>query len=296
MTPNSLKYRLPDNFDEKVSVITVNYNGWRDTCAMIESLARHETYPYEILVVDNGSAGDDARQIAEVHPEVKVIRSEKNLGFAGGNNLALPYVTGRYLFFLNNDTEIKEPTLAVLVKRLQDPQVGGVSPLIRYFDEPDKIQYNGYWRITPITLRNTEPEGWVNHAHTPSCEIDVLHGAAMMVRRDVLEKVGPMREDYFLFYEEFDWSYNIADAGYHIWYDADAVIYHKEGRSVGKISPSRVYYMTRARRLFVHYHSHGWRKALSYCYLYGVVFTRDLISYSLKRRWDLVKALFTLKK
>ena len=277
-------------YDEKVTIITVNYNGWRDTCAMIESMARYETYPYEIIVVDNASSGDDAKRIAASHPEVRVISSKRNLGFAGGNNLALPYAKGKYLFFLNNDTEIKSPILVTLVRRLQDSRVGGVSPLIRYFDNSDAIQYNGYWKLTPITLRNTEPDGWKAHEHTQSCEIDVMHGAAMMIRRDVLDRVGPMREDYFLFYEEFDWSYRILAAGYKIWYEADAVIYHKEGQSVGKITPTRVLYMTRARRLFVHYNSHGWRKWGSYCYLLGIVLPRDLLRYALQRRWDLVKA------
>lgn len=277
-------------FDDKVSIITVNYNGWRDTCAMIESLARYETYPYEIIVVDNASLGDDVKQIATAHPEVRIITSEKNLGFAGGNNLALPYATGNYLFFLNNDTEIKRPILSTIVKRLQNPSVGGVSPLIRYFDNPKAIQYNGYWRLTPITLRNTEPQGWKAHEHTPSCKIDVMHGAAMMVRRDVLDRVGHMREDYFLFYEEFDWSYRILEAGYEIWYEADAEVYHKEGQSVGKITPTRVLYMTRARRLFVRYNSRGWRKWASYCYLLGIVLPRDILRYTLQCRFDLVKA------
>lgn len=282
--------------DNKVSIITVNYNGWRDTCAMIESLARYETYQYEIIVVDNASSGDDVAHIKTAHPEVRVMRSERNLGFAGGNNLALPYATGKYLFFLNNDVEIKSPILETLVRRLKDQAVGGVSPLIRYFDNPNDIQYNGYWRLTPITLRNTSPEGWKAHTHTPSGEVDVMHGAAMMVRRDVLDRVGPMREDYFLFYEEFDWSYRIQDAGYHIWYEADAEVFHKEGKSVGKITPARVFYMSRARRMFVRYHSHGLKKFLSYVYLMSVVLPRDVIRYTIKCRWDLVKATLSIKQ
>ena len=83
-----------------VSIITVNYNGWKDTCELIASLKEHETLPYEVIVVDNASHGDDAERIAHAHPDVMVIRSKTNLGFAGGNNLGYRYAKGDYLFFV----------------------------------------------------------------------------------------------------------------------------------------------------------------------------------------------------
>lgn len=271
-----------------VSIITVNYHGWQDTCAMIDSLARHERYPYEVIVVDNASGGEDADRIARLHPEVKLVRSPHNLGFAGGNNLALPWAEGGYLFFLNNDVEIEEPILERLVRRLDTPEAGGVSPKIRFYEAPRQVQYDGFWRLTPITLRN--PHHPPSLPAAESYEVDVLHGAAMMVRREVLQHVGPMREDYFLFYEEFDWSYRIREAGYRMWCDPTVVVYHKEGGSIGKISPMRVRYMVRARLLFAHYHCHGWRKPLAYAYQLGPVLLRNVLSYALRGEWSLLKA------
>ena len=97
---------------EMVSIITVNYNGWRDTCELIESFKQHETYPdYEFIIVDNASHGDDVEQLRNAYPDLKIIACDRNLGFAGGNNTGIRHASGEYLFFLNNDTLIKAPVL-----------------------------------------------------------------------------------------------------------------------------------------------------------------------------------------
>ena len=87
----------------KLSVITINYNNWQDTCELIDSIKQYETYPYEIIVVDNASQGDDVEQIKRSFSEVKLIESKFNLGFAGGNNLGCKYAVGKYFFFLKEE-------------------------------------------------------------------------------------------------------------------------------------------------------------------------------------------------
>ena len=109
-----------------VSIITVNYNGWKDTCDLIASLKQFETYPYEVIVVDNASCGDDVKQIRLAYPDVIVLSSERNLGFAGGNNLGYQYAKGDYIFFLNNDMVVKEPMLAPMVAKLKNDDYAGV--------------------------------------------------------------------------------------------------------------------------------------------------------------------------
>ena len=101
-----------------VSIITVNYNGLADTCELIESFRIHETYPYEFIVVDNGSFLPEGKEIQKRYPEVKVVQNA-NTGFAGGNNAGLKVAEGKYLFFINNDTLIHEPILAILTHRLE---------------------------------------------------------------------------------------------------------------------------------------------------------------------------------
>ena len=82
-----------------VSIITINYNGWQDTCELIASLKQFETYPYEVIVVDNASRGDDVERIRSMYPEVLVVCSDRNLGFAGGNNWGYNYAQGDYILF-----------------------------------------------------------------------------------------------------------------------------------------------------------------------------------------------------
>lgn len=279
-----------------VSIITVNYNGWKDTCEMIASLKRIETYPYEVIVVDNASAGDDVEQIQKAHPDVKVIRCKQNLGYAGGNNIGYEQARGEYIFFLNNDTVIKVPVLKPLVERLQNSAVGGVSPMICLYDPPYDVQYYGHQKMTPITLRHATP------AYDPVCpqkykagrEVEVMHGAAMMVPRRVIDRVGTMPECYFLYYEEFDWSYHILDQGYRIWYEPNSVIYHKEGTKNGLLlTPYREYFLVRGRILFARRNLKGLDKVLSCFYLTGFVMPVNVLRNLFRGRWKSLYAVVT---
>lgn len=275
-----------------VSIITVNYNGLRDTCELIESFGKYETYPYEFIVVDNGSVLPEGEEIAQRYPEVKVVQNTNN-GFAGGNNAGLRAAKGEYLFFINNDTLIKEPVLQLLVNRLKDIHIGGVSPMLKYAYSPDTIQYAGFTPFTPITLRN-EGIGF-NRKDQPqyrkACETASMHGAAMMVRRDVLQRVGPMTEVYFLFYEEFDWSAAMHRAGYKLWYEPAAVVYHKESMTARKGTYGRIYYLSRARLLYVRRNLQGLQKWASLLYHAFIALPKACLSYVLKGRFDLGKAV-----
>ncbi|MDR0988017.1 MAG: glycosyltransferase family 2 protein [Prevotellaceae bacterium] len=277
-----------------VSIITVNYNGWKETCEMIESFRHHEPHPYEIIVVDNASHGDDFRQIAARCPEVKLVRSERNLGFAGGNNLGIAKAVGKYLFFINNDTLIKEPVLGALVGRMQqNKQIGGVSPMLKYVSEPDLVQYAGFTALSPVTLRNKmigEREA-DRGQYSTACRTGALHGAAMMISREVLRKVGEMTAVYFLFYEEFDWSMRIERAGYELWYEPAAVVYHKESTTIKRNTTFREYYLSRARILFARRLFTGATKWLSCCYLCAVAAPKKSMVYAWHGEFKLAMAV-----
>lgn len=281
--------------NKPVSIITVNYNGWQDTCEMMASFKEHETYPYEMIVVDNGSSGDDADRIAKAFPEAKVVRSECNLGFAGGNNLGCRHAQGEYFLFLNNDTVIKAPVLEVLVNRCRQPGVGGVSPLIRFFHAPDKIQYCGWRQLTRITVRQCGNDGYGTdyvEGKAVAHETEVMHGAAMMLSRMAVEQVGMMAECFFLYYEEYDWSSRLSGHGFRLWYEPAAMIFHKEGTKKGKqMSPFRAYYMTRSRLIFTRRRLGGFSRFLSCGYLAGVVAVRNVLRYSMRGNFGMVKAV-----
>ena len=280
--------------DIQISIITINYNGVKDTCELIDSLPL-EDKTIEVIVVDNASKEDEASIIASRYPQVKVIRSEQNLGFAGGNNLGIKAALGRYLFFINNDTILRHQTSDIrhLVSRLEtNDKIGMVCPKIRFAWGDKPIQYAGYTPLSHYTMRNRsigfgeKDKGQYDTAHpTP-----YAHGAAMMVKREALEKVGLMPECYFLYYEELDWSMMFMRAGYSIWYEPACTIYHKESQATGQNSPLKTYYLTRNRLLFVKRNIKGLRRYITYTYLLLVVAPRDICRYILHRQFNLASA------
>ncbi len=285
------------HYECDISIITINYNGYKDTCELIASLPL-EDKSIEVIVVDNASKEDEATLIEEQYPQVKVIRSQKNLGFAGGNNLGIQAAHGKYLFFLNNDTILSLQTSDIrhLVNRLESsPKIGVVCPKIRFSWGDNPIQFAGYTPLSRITMRNQAigcGEADLGQYDTPH-STPYAHGAAMMVKREVIEKAGLMPECYFLYYEELDWSMMIRRAGYDIWYEPAVTVCHKESQTTGQQSPLRTYYTTRNRLLFVKRNNLCATRYLSYMYLIGLVVCRDMLKYILRHRFDLARA--TLK-
>jgi len=274
----------------EVSIITINYNGLEDTCALIESIPFNEKM--EVIVVDNASNNQEAEAIAQLYPKVKVIRSNHNLGFAGGNNLGIQTAQGKYLFLINNDTIFEDFNIQALIDRMESsPEIGIVCPKIRFAWGNNPIQFTGYTPLSKITIRNhaigfgEEDHGQYDTAHTTP----YAHGAAMLILRDAIDKVGLMPECYFLYYEELDWSMMFTRAGYHIWYEPKCAIYHKESQATGQNSPLRTYYLTRNRLLLVRRNPQEFNKMLAYIYLIGIVAFRDILRFFLSTHFDLLK-------
>ena len=280
------------HLEYNISIITINYNGLEDTCALIESIPSNKDM--EVIVVDNASQQDEASIIQNKFPQVKVIRSKQNLGFAGGNNLGIKEAKGKYIFLVNNDTVFKEFNLLPLIEKLESsPQIGIVCPKIRFAWGNNPIQFAGYTPLSKITIRNQaigfdeEDQGQHDTPHSTP----YAHGAAMLIKQEAIEIVGLMPECYFLYYEELDWSMMFTRAGYEIWYEPACTIYHKESQSTGQNSPLRTYYITRNRLLLVKRNWRGIYKYLAYLYLSCLVVPRDMIKYLIKGRYDLSKSV-----
>ncbi|WP_266365928.1 glycosyltransferase family 2 protein [Tellurirhabdus rosea] len=271
-----------------VSIITINYNQAEVTAAFLAS-SRRLRYPnYEIIVVDNGSRVTVEEVVRrEANPRVRLLLSPENLGFTGGNNLGMKAARGEFFFIVNNDTELNETLLDDLMAPFADPAVGVVCPKIRYFSEPDRIQYAGYGKLNAYTGQ-VVAVGTREQDHGQYDEpgpTHYAHGAAMMVRRSVAEAVGLFAEEFFLCYEELDWSARIRRAGYTIFYQPPAVILHKESTSIGKASPLKVYYHTRNRILFMRRNTGGlqWLSFLVFFCLLAV--PKHLLLYTLRGQW-----------
>ena len=279
---------------KKVSIITVNYNQSGATCEMLESLYACNYPELEVFVVDNASPSDHPEIIKEKYPSVEFIQSEVNLGFAGGNNLALRQVTGDYIYLINNDTIVPSGNIERLVEVLDsDPSIGVVSPKIKFHSSPQIIQFAGYTDMSRFTFRNK----CIGYGEQDNGQHDVMqdtafaHGAAMMLKREVIDRIGVMNEKYFLYYEELDWCARIRKAGYRIVYVPDTYILHKESLSTGKSSPLQTYYLNRNRTLFIRRNMSGSRKVIGVLYQMCIVFPKNIIIFGLTGQFDKVRAM-----
>lgn len=279
-----------------ISFITICYNGFKDTCELIESLHKNlQSVSYEIIVIDNASREDEAAKIQKLYPTVVAIRSDINGGFSGGNNIGIRAAKGKYLFLINNDTYIESDGVSYLIERLESrPEIGGISPKIRFAFPPQHIQFAGFTPLSQVTLRNTmlgfgcPDDGSYDTPHSTP----YLHGAAMMIKREVIEKAGMMPEIFFLYYEELDWSTSMTRAGYELWYEPRCTVFHKESQSTGQLSKLRTYYLTRNRLLYARRNLKGTARFLSVLYQSTVAAGKNSLAYALKGRFDLFFAVY----
>ncbi len=278
-----------------VSIITVNYHQAALTADLLHSITRcAQGEAVEVIVVDNGATEDNGDAFKAVFSNLVYIRSQKNRGFAGGNNLGIRHAKGDYLLFLNNDTEITAGFIEILREELdRHPGIGLLSPLILYYEDKRKIQYAGYTPMNFLTGRNRgvgameDDTGQYNHV---TMATGYCHGAAMICRRKDLERVGVMPEHFFLYYEELDWCEQFKRAGLKIGFTGKTRIYHKESMSVGKESPLKTYFMVRNRWLFIRRNA-KWPSVLFFSGYYLAVAMPVLLMKQLSRgRFDLVVA------
>lgn len=240
-----------------VSIIVVNYNTSNEVLDLLASLEQSSYPDYEVILVDNDSPNDDLSLVEARYPSVQIIISKKNLGFAGANNLGIDAAKGTYCLFLNPDTCVTPLFLEPLITTLEkNPEIGLVSPKIKYYDSPELIQYAGTSRMSKYTMRSNSYSKHKedNPENSKAKFTGYGHGAAMMLPKAVIDKVGKMNESYFLYYEEIDWCERIHKQGYKVYYQADSIIYHKESVSIQKESPLKIFYLSRNRLLFAKIH------------------------------------------
>ncbi|MEM9983478.1 MAG: glycosyltransferase family 2 protein [Bacteroidota bacterium] len=268
-----------------VSIVSVNYKQAGLTQAMLDSL-REVSYPaVQTIVVDNESDGESVPKLAGEYPEAIFLYSPENLGFAGGNNLGFTRAEGKYVLLLNNDTEVDPGFLEPMVEMMeQRPEVGIVSPKIYFFDYPETLQYAGTTPIHPITSRGRKfgyrelDQG----QHDLPRETGYANGACMLIRRELIEDLGHMAEDYFLYYEEHDFTERIKQAGYQVMFQPKGKIYHKVSASTGALSPLKAFYLHRNRLVFILRTQKGLTRVLAVLYYLGVATSKAWLTYLLQ--------------
>jgi GT2 family glycosyltransferase len=174
----------------------------------------------------------------------------------------------------------------------EDATVGVVCPKIRFYSHPNVIQYAGFHKMNLLTGRTwavgskEEDKGQHNVSGTTWC----AHGAAMMVKREVIEKVGRFADKFFIYYEESDWSARILRAGYKIYYNADGLIFHKESITMGKESAVKAYYHTRNRILYMRRNTNKLQLA-AFLFFFGfLTFPKTVLRYTVKGQFEHLKS------
>lgn len=255
----------------KVAIITVNYNGKKDTLEFLESVKKLLTINYELLtiVVDNGSADGSVDVLKTLYPMVDILQTGTNKGFAGGYNKGMDYAYiwgADYILIINNDTVIKDQNLLdELIKTAEsDPQIGLVSPKI-YFapgfefhkdkykeDDIGKVIWyaGGEFDWNNISSLHRGLDQVDNGKYDQVAQTDLISGACMLIKRKVLETVPPFDEHLFLYFEDSDFQIRVRKAGFKTYYNGKVSIYHKVSRSTGIGSPITDYYHTRNRLIF----------------------------------------------
>mgnify|MGYP006142744875 CR=1 FL=1 len=229
-----------------VSIIIVNWNAKKYLKGCIESLLSQTFTDYEIILVDNTSSDDSVSFVKENFPQVKIIQNKDNVGFAEGNNIGIKNSTGKIIALFNPDAVAEKKWLSILVDALQfSEKIAAVTGKQYYLgDKYGKDAVFCTWsKIDPYSAA---PYNFYNDE--PVSKVDYLSGAAMVIKRDVLEKIGLMDKDYFLYFEETDLCARMIRAGYDLMYVPSAVAWH----AVSPLSNSenKVYYMERSRIRF----------------------------------------------
>lgn len=229
-----------------VAFIIVTWNAKDLLLDCLASLYREvDSIDYEVLVIDNGSVDGTADAVKRRFDRVKIIENQKNLGFAAGNNQGLKAMSSRYAVLLNSDTIVLKGTFKRLAAFMDEqPDVAVVGPqLINKDGSKQNCFHNFPSLITEIfglgLLKSLFPRRYPGKRrnYTEPLEVDAILGACLMVRREVIEKIGLMDEGYFFFLEETDWCYRMKRDGWNIYHIPDTKIIHLHGESTKKKLP-----------------------------------------------------------
>jgi len=229
-----------------VSIIIVNWNAKEYLKECLESILSQSFTDYEILLIDNASSDNSVSFVRENFPQVKIIQNKDNLGFAEGNNIGITQAVGKIIVLFNPDAVADKEWLSILVDVLQSSEkIAAVTGKMYYLGE----QYGKdavFCTWSKINPYSAAPYNF--HNDEKISKVDYLSGAAMVVKRDIFEKIGLMDSDYFLYFEETDLCARMIRAGYDLMYVPSAIVWH----AVSPLSNSenKVYYMERSRIRF----------------------------------------------
>ena len=239
-----------------VNIVILNWNGFEDTSECIGSILNISYDNYNIIVVDNGSDKDESKEISTKFPEVITLRSETNLGFSAGNNLGIKWALRKgadYILLLNNDTIVEKNFLDILVDNASKNRTVGLAvPKINYYSDPSKVWYAGGYISKFRGAALTEGNGKSDSNQIKNAFVTFATACCLLIDKRVINDIGLMDENYFLYLEDADYCIRSSKHGYKILFVAQSKIYHKINESTTKEhNYVPLYYNTRNRLIFI---------------------------------------------
>ncbi|MCM8782282.1 MAG: glycosyltransferase family 2 protein [Candidatus Omnitrophica bacterium] len=234
-----------------VDIVILNLNQERDTIECIESLKNMHYKNYRILLIDNGSTDGSGVRVKERFKDIEFLRSEENLGFAWGCNLGIKYFLkdglADYVLLLNNDTKVSEDLLDALLEVGEaDKRIGIVGAVNFYYSHPERIHLAGHKFIWWLGI-----QGVLEKISSKSKEVQGVSGCCMLIKKEVIEKIGFLDERFFSYYEDTDFCLRAKRRGFKVVVARDAKVWHKITKMFGAKTPQTYYIYTRNQPLFM---------------------------------------------
>ena len=238
------------------SLVIVNWNGrlYLEDC--LRSLSASDYADCGVLLVDNCSTDDSVAFVQSTFPQVKIRRTQCNLGFAGGSNVGIRLSKGELIVLLNPDVIVRPDWLRNLVEGILADEAVGIGGGKAYYPDGRTLQHAGGFIQAPLGLGNQHGRGEIDKGqYDKQREVDYVMGAALGIKRSLLDQIGLLDEGYSLYYEDTDLCFRARRAGWRVLYIPDAVLMHVEGgtSSQGDCSHFRASHTSRFRFLLKHY-------------------------------------------
>ena len=280
--------------EKKLAIIIVNYNGFLDTKECIESLSNNIDESTLIIVVDNGSRKNEARELESLFPYICAIRSDTNGGFSYGNNLGIKYAIDNdfeYCMLLNNDTVVDKKMIQLLLSQANENTI--VAPTMFYADNPTIIWYGGGY-IDKWTgnakHKRMDSNMCVDSLQEEACSF--VTGCCVLVNTNIFKNIGLLNEKLFMYCEDTEFCIRALTNGTSIRYIPKAKLWHKVSKTTGgSYSPFSVYYMTR-NRLFLVKNNCGFFRKTAYLFTIFTRYIRIILEKDEKVRKAYRKAIY----
>jgi GT2 family glycosyltransferase len=233
---------------DKVAVVILNWNGKEMLETFLPSIIKYSEMA-DIYVADNASTDGSVNFVQNQFPNIKIIRNEKNDGYANGYNTALKQIKAEYYVLLNSDVEVTPNWIQPIIELMdKDQSIGACQPKILSYKEKDQFEYagaaggfidkDGFMFCRGRMFDNYEHD---NGQYDGIAEIFWATGACLFIRAKLFHEIGGLDEDFFAHMEEIDVCWRLKNLGYKIYYNSNSVVHHLGGGTLSNINPKKTY-------------------------------------------------------